>query len=164
MALIRADYPRNGFNPPQTLVRSSHSLTIYVNGQAVGLINGWNPNQNRQVTPIYEINADTSGLVLENVPGNIQNLTVSINRYDIWPSRMEQAFGTIDLVMLTNQQSPFQVQEFWKSPSGATEQWQYDGCWFTQIGRNIRSDDQRIVNVNASLMYVTRSKIQGITT
>lgn len=156
-------YPRTQYNPPDTLARSSHSLTIKVNGVTIGLINGWNPQQNRQITPIYEINSDTSGLPLENIPGNVQNLTISISRYDIWPTRMEQAFGTVDLTMLSNQQSGFSVQETWVSPSGGTEIWQYDGCWFENIGRQFKSDDNRIVNVNATLRYVHRTKIQGLT-
>lgn len=155
-------YPKTQFNPPDTLVRSSHSLTIKVNGVTIGLINGWNPSQNRQITPVYEINSESSGLPLENIPGNVQNLTVAVQRYDIWPVRMEQAFGTVDLTMLSNQQTPFAVQEIWVSPQGALEIWQYEGCWFENVGRAFRSDDTRIVNVNATLRYVYRTKVQGL--
>ncbi len=155
-------YPKTQYNPPDTLVRTSHSLTIVVNGKSIGLINGWNPNQTRTITPIYELNAETSGLVLENIPGNVGGLTVAVSRYDIWPTRMEEVFGTVDLTMLSNQQSPFSVQERWNSPTGGLEVWQYEGCWFSSIGRAFRSDDTRIVNVNATLAYVYRSKIQGL--
>lgn len=156
---MAAGYNKNQYNPPDTLARSSHALTIKVKGQIVGMINGWNPQQNRDVTPIYELNAETSGLPLENIPGNVRNLTISVNRYDLWVSRLEEAFGTVDLTMLSNQQSPFTVQELWAKPDGSTETWEYEGCWFTNIGRNLRSDDNRIVNVNASLMYVYRRKV-----
>src|SRR3990167_5318872 len=157
-------FPRNGSNPPDTLVRSSHSLSIVIDSVTIGLINGWNPQQNRQITPVYELDVATSGLPLENVPGNVQNLTISIQRYDIWPTRMEQAFVKVDLYMLSNQQSPFSVQELWTSPSGGVEAWEYNGCWFENIGRTFRSDDTRIVNVNASLRYVYKSRLQSITT
>lgn len=154
---------KNAYNPPNTLTRSSHSLTIYApNGQAIGMINGWSPTQSRTITPIYELNMDSSGLPLENVPGNVTNLTITISRYDLWPSRMEQAFGTVDLTMLSNQQSGFTVREKWVAPSGQTEEWLYEGCWFEQIGRQFKSDDNRIVNVNATLRYVHRTKMQGI--
>ena len=43
------------FPVPETLVRTSHSLTIRANGQTVGLINGWNPTQSRTITPIFQI-------------------------------------------------------------------------------------------------------------
>ena len=155
-------YPKTQFNPPDTLVRSSHSLTIIARGKAIGLINGWNPQQNRAINPIYELNSETSGLILEKVPGNIQGLTIEVQRYDIWPTRMEEAFGTIDLTMLSNQQAPFAVQERWTSPTGTLEVWQYEGCWFSKIGRAFRSDDTRIVNVNATLEYVFRTRVQGL--
>lgn len=152
-------YNKNQFNPPDTLARTSHSLSIIFNGNRIGLINGWNPQQSRDVNPIYELNSETSGLPLENIPGNVKGLTVSVNRYDLWSARMEEVFGTIDLVMLSNQQSPFSVIEEWSKPDGSKESWEYSGCWFTNVGRNLRSDDNRIVNVNASLTYVYKRKL-----
>lgn len=159
--MATAGFNKNAFNPPETLTRTSHSLTIKVNGVTIGLISGWNPQQNRDVNPIYELNVETSGLPLENIPGNVRNLTISINRFDLWVQRIEQAFGTVDLTMLSNQQSPFTVQELWTKPGGGQEVWEYTGCWFTNIGRNLRSDDNRIVNVNASLIYVYKRLVQS---
>lgn len=147
---------KNGFNTPETLVRSSHALTIVSNGITIGLINQWSPKQSRQITPVYEINFETSGLPYENIPGNVQNLTLDIQRYDLWTNRMEQAFGTVDLTMLSNQKSPFQVEEYWTAPSGQTEVWRYLGCWFNNVGRTFSSNDTRVVNVNASMTYVYR--------
>ena len=158
-----ADYGfnRNEYNPPETVSRTSHSMSIIFDGQRVGLINGWNPQQNRDVNPIYELNVETSGLPLENIPGNVRGLTISINRFDVWTSRMEQVFGSVDLSMLSNQKRPFTVQEEWTYPDGTTKEvWAYEGCWFTNIGRNLRSDDQRMVNVNASLAYVYKRRLQ----
>jgi hypothetical protein len=154
-------FNKNQYNPPNTTTRTSHSLSIIVNGQRIGLINGWNPQQNRDVNPIYELNVETSGLPLENIPGNVRGLTIGVNRFDVWPSRMEQVFGTVDLSMLSNQQSPFSVQEEWTWPDGTTKEvWLYEGVYFTSIGRNLRSDDQRFVNVNASLVYIFKRKLQ----
>lgn len=150
---------KNQYNPPDTMVRTSHSLSILVNGARVGLISGWNPTQSRDVNPVYELNVETSGLPFENIPGNVKGLTVSINRFDVWTARMEEVFGSVDLVMLSNQQSPFTVVEEWTKPDLTKESWEYTGCWFTQIGRNLRSDDNRIVQVNASLIYVYKRKV-----
>ena len=79
---------------------------------------------------------------------------------------METAFGAIgsdgDLMMLSKQDSPFEVRELWKYPARdneATEVIVYSGCWFSNIGRNYRSDGDRIINVNATLEYVKRSKL-----
>lgn len=152
-------YPKTPYNPPETLVRTSHSLTIKANGVTIGLLQGWSPQQSRQITPIYEINQESSGLPLENVPGNVQNLTISVQRYDLWTKRMEEAFGTRDLTMLSNQNSGFSVQEFWTYPSGQQEVWEYTGCWFESLGRSFSSTDNRIINVNATLRYVHRYKV-----
>lgn len=153
-------------SPPGTLVRTSHSLTIKVNGQVIGLINGWNPAISRTITPIYQIATfhmgTRSGEKVEAVPGNITGQTIGIQRYDLYTSRMEQAFGTTDLTMLSNQLDPFEVIERWQfpdtpmRPGGGNEILRYTGCWFSNIGRNYRSDGDRIINVNATLEYVRR--------
>jgi len=153
-------------NPPQTLVRTSHSLTIRANSQSIGLINGWNPTISRTITPIYEIKTRTSGDPLEKVPGNVTGQTIAIQRYDLYKGRMETAFGTPDLMMLSLQDAPFDVIERWIFPDsaavgGGTEVIRYEGCWFSNIGRNYRSDGDRIVNVNATLEYVKRVLVQA---
>lgn len=174
---------------PITRVRTSHALTIKANGITVGLINGWNPTQGRTATPIFEVDVNDSGNPIEIMPGNMNGLTVTINRFDAYISRMEEAFNTPDLVMLTRQNQPFDVIERWRLPSsvafsvgpgvtGTTsagplpiasaspfteeERFLYTRCWFTSIGRTLRSDDNRIVNVNASLMYTKKLKVTGI--
>lgn len=152
-------------NPPQTLVRSSHSLTIRVNGESIGLINGWNPTISRTITPVYELRTRTSGDPLEKVPGNVTGQTIAIQRYDLYVSRMETVFGTRDLMMLSLQDAPFSVLERWVFPDspavgGGTEIIEYQGCWFSNIGRNYRSDGDRIVNVNGTLEYTVRRLVQ----
>jgi hypothetical protein len=191
---------------PITRVRTTHALTIKANGHTIGLINGWSPTQGRTATPVFEVGTDNSGNPTEIVPGNVSGLSVSINRFDAYVHRMEEAFGTPDLVMLTRQNQPFDIIEVWKipnlsggynnlirsgafTPSGAAttvksdiygdipvgvqassdlptpfvdeERFVYSGCWFTSIGRTLRSDDNRIVNVNATIMYTKKLKIAG---
>lgn len=158
-------------SPPGTLVRSSHSLTIKVNGEIIGLINGWNPTISRTITPVYQIATfhinTRSGDPVEKVPGNITGQTIAVQRYDIYTKRMEIAFGTTDLMMLTQQLDPFEVIERWQypdtqlRPGNGTEIISYGGCWFSNIGRNYRSDGDRIVNVNATLEYTKRSLVQA---
>lgn len=151
--------------PPSTLVRTSHALTIKVGGNTIGLINGWTPAQSRTVTPIFELDIDNSGDPVECMPGNMSGMTVSINRYDIYTQRMEEAFGTTDLTMLSRQGQPFEVFEIWVSPGNSEEvdRFIYSGCWFTSLGRQLRSDDTRLVNVNASLIYTKKLRVSGIT-
>ncbi|MCK5612103.1 hypothetical protein KAR91_60085 [Candidatus Pacearchaeota archaeon] len=147
-------------NPPQTIVRSSHSLTIRVPGiGAIGLINGWNPTISRTITPVYEINVRTSGDPLEKIPGNVTGQTIAVQRYDLYVRRMEVAFGTPDIMMLSTQDTPFEVVERWQYPDTTIETLRYTGCWFSNIGKNYRSDGDRIVNVNATLEYVKRELV-----
>jgi hypothetical protein len=149
-------------NPPQTAVRTSHAITLKTDkGITIGLIKQWNPSQNRDINPIYELNVETSGDPLENVPGNVRNLKIKVTRYDLFTTKMEEAFGTSELVFLSDQDRPFTVQEIWRKPDGSSEGWQYSGCWFENIGKNYSSDDQRMVLVDASLAYVRRTKIGG---
>lgn len=184
---------------PVTQTRTSHAITIRSNGVTVGLINGWNPTQARTVTPIYEIGSEDSGNPDEYMPGNITGLQVNISRYDTYVSRMEQAFGTPDLVMLTRQNQPFDVIERWAIPDpilaslnksftqtnvrqisigenrvigirGAQipspfvdeERFLYKGCWFTSLGRNLSSEGNRVVNVDATLVYTKKVKMTGL--
>lgn len=149
---------------PRTQVRTGHSLTIRANGVTVGLINSWAPAQSRTITPIYEVGIDVSGIPVEYMPGNMTGLIISVQRYDTYPIRMEQAFGTPELAMLSRQSEPFSIIESWTIPgSDKKEQFVYDGCWFSSLGRTLRSDDNRIINVNASLVYTKKLKVTGIT-
>jgi hypothetical protein len=147
--------------PPSTVARSSHAITIKTQaGLTIGLIQNWAPAQQRQVTAIYELNVETSGLPWENIPGNLTGLTIAVSRYDLYTSRMEDAFGTPSLSVLTDQSSPIAVQETWTDPNGnLVEQWIYKGAWFNNIGHQYRSDDNRLVLVNGSLTYLIKTRL-----
>ena|SRR5579872_2947801 len=146
-------------NPPNTQVRTSHALTIRARGITVGVIQSWAPGMNRAITPVYEINQQTSGEPIENAPGNVGGLTISVTRYDLYTRRMEAAFGTPDVEMLGDHNNPFQVVEIWKFPDNTTESRGYLGCWFNNLGRNYSATDQRLVMVNAGISYVRRFRI-----
>jgi hypothetical protein len=140
-------------NPPNTMVRTSHAVTIRANGITVGLIQSWNVGQNRGITAVYEINQETSGEPLEKVPGNVGGLTIGVTRYDLYTKRMEAAFGTPDVMMLSDHNNPFQVREAWKFPDGTVETHVYVGCWFANVGRSYSATDNRLVMANGSLEY-----------
>ena len=142
---------------PNTSIRTDHAISIRVGGKTIGQIQDWNPQQNRTVTPAYELNSATSGDVTENIPGNITGLTITVNRYDLYNAKMEEVWGpNFNISMLTDQTNPFQVQEKWLVPNGSPEVWIYTGCWFTAIGRNHSANGDRITKVNASLAYVKK--------
>ena len=138
---------------------TSHGVSIRVGGTAVGMIQSWVPSQSRTVTPVYELKPDTSGEVIDNVPGNIGGLTITVNRFDLYKSKMEEAFGTVDMRMLTDQKTALSIKEKWAYPDATSEVWVYTGCWFTSLGRNLSATGDRIINVNAALMYIKRTKL-----
>lgn len=143
---------------PNTSVRTSHAITLRAKGVTVGMVQSWNPGQNRTVTPLYELNAATSGTVIENAPGNVGGLTLSVSRYDLYNKRMESVFGTPDSCMLSDHNNPFQVVELWTLPDGSREVYIYDGCWFTNLGRTYSATDARLVLVNATIQYARKLK------
>lgn len=147
-------------NPPNTAVRTSHAMTIRANGVTIGVIQSWNVGMTRAVTHVYEINADTSGEPIEAVPGNVGGLTIGVNRYDLYTNRMEQAFGTPNFEMLSDQNNPFDIIERWRFPTGAIEARKYEQCWFNSLGRNYSATDNRLVQVNGSITYVRKVRIQ----
>lgn len=147
-------------NPPNTVVRTSHAMTIRANGITIGVVQNWNVTLARQVAHIYEINSRTSGEPIEAVPGNVTGLTIGVNRYDLYASRMESAFGTPDMEMLGDQNNPFEVREAWRFPNNAVEARSYQGCWFSQVGRNYGATGDRLVMANGTITYVRKIKVQ----
>lgn len=143
---------------PETSIRTSHAISIYpsVGNVPIGQIQTWAPNQSRTITPAYELKSDTSGNVTENVPGNVTGLTIQVSRYDLFASKMEEVWGSSkSLWMLGNQLNPLEIREKWRGPTGTVETYLYRGCWFSQLGRNMQAQGDRIVMVNATLNYVT---------
>lgn len=144
---------------PQTGIRTSHAISISAGGRTIGQIQTWAPTQSKTITPAYELRSESSGNVTENVPGNITGLTIQVSRYDLFASKMEEVWGSSKaLWMLSNQLVPLQITEKWSSP-GLTESFVYYGCWFSQLGRNMQAQGDRIVLVNATLAYVTCTKM-----
>lgn len=143
---------------PNTSTATSHGISIRVDGRTIGMIQTWVPSQNRPATPVYELNSATSGGVLEQVPGNVGGLTITVTRYDLFKSRMEEVWG-FNMTMLSDQINPIEVREKFLHPDGTTEVDVYTGCWFTNIGKNYGAQGDRIINVNAALVYKNKVRI-----
>lgn len=156
--------------PPNTQTQTSHAITIHANGQMIGAINAWNPSQQMDVAAVFEFGQVTGpyghqfGTPYEKVPQNITAMSIEIQRYDIYTSRMEEVFGTANLEMLSSDPGManggtglFDVRERWTTPGGTNNYVViYKGCWFTNIGRNHSTTGDRIVNVNATLEYTQK--------
>jgi len=150
---------------PTTNTRTDHALSIRVGGVTVGRIQDWAPSHSRNISQVYEINVATKGGVYETIPGNISGLNISISRFDLYSSKMEQAWGPgFDIYMLSDQSTPLTINENWRNPDGTEETWTYTGCWFTSIGRSHSANGDRITRVNASLAYTRKYKSSELTT
>lgn len=149
---------------PETTVRSDNALAIRADGRTIGVVQTWAPTQSRTVTPVYEFNPAAPGEFLELVPGNMTGQTIQVTRADLYNSRMEEVWGSnFDIVMLADQTIALELREVWSNPIDSTpyarsESWIYSGCWFTQLGRNHSVQGDRIVLVNAQIMYTKRRK------
>ena len=165
------EYIKNKLDPPRersatispwTHTATSHAIAIKANGLsgAIGRIQSWSPTQSRNVQPIYEINAVTQGDVAENVPGVATGLTIQVGRYDLYSARMEKAWGPDFEIreMLCNQTNPLTIQEKWVRPDGLFSVYVYSGCWFSNLGRTMSVQGDRIINVSATIQYERKRK------
>jgi hypothetical protein len=150
---------------PTTSSRSNHAIAIRVNGVTIGRIQTWAPNQSRTVTPVYELNADNplarGGAIIENVPGNLTGMTITVTRYDLYSSKFEEVWGpSFSISLLTDQDVGLQIVEHWSNPDNTSEDYLYEDCWFTSLGRNHAVQGDRIVMVNGTLQYARVKKIR----
>lgn len=137
---------------PNTRTASQHVISIRLRGITIGLIQRWAPRQTRRMTPIYEINTVTSGRRVDIVPGNVETLQIDVDRYDLFDERMHQAFGfPASAINLADHTEPFDVQELWSTPSGVPIGTIYQGCWFTNIGREYTAQGDRVIMARGQL-------------
>jgi hypothetical protein len=148
---------------PETTVRTSHAVSIRANSVTIGQIQTWAPNQSRTITPTYQLatfhDGVGSGEVFENVPGNITGLTIQVARYDLFAYKMEEVWGGVAFWMLCKQTTALEIEERWQNPGSSAEKYLYTKCWFSQLGRNLQAQGDRIVMVNATLNYVKCMKM-----
>lgn len=137
---------------PNTRTANQHVISIRFRGVAVGLIQKWSPRQTRGMKPIYELNNITSGRRVDIVPGNVDALSVDVQRYDLFTQRMHQAFGfAASAIHLADHTNPFDVQELWIQPNGTIIGTIYRGCWFSRIGRDYSATGDRVIMADAAL-------------
>lgn len=163
----------HGIQPPNTKTQTAHAITIHANGQLIGAINEWSPKQSMEVNAVYEFGNRTGpygsdrGAPYEKIPGNITGQTIDVTRYDIYTAQMENAFGlgaSLDMLssdpgMADGGTGHLDIREHWHTPGGADDYVIiYWGCWFSSVGRTIRTTGDRIINVNATIEYTRRER------
>jgi len=156
---------------PFTATRTTHALTIHGSGPGrrgiIGAVHAFNTTQSRTTEDVFEVQSLGYGRPADVVPQNLTTRTMDIQRYDLFKRSMEQVFGkrAWELIDLTDQSHPFTLRTTWGEPGfpGITRKnvFEYTGCWFTNLGRTSSATDDRIVKVNATLVWTRRYRVAG---
>ena len=97
------------------------ALLLRSGTRTIGAIYEWSPSQRRELKRRYEVNLFNRGLPADLVPGSLTESTIKVGRLDLYTDQMESAFGTREIVHLTDQVRPFNVQEVWLAPGGGDQ-------------------------------------------
>lgn len=149
---------------PNTRTRLDHALTIRTgSGRAIGAVKTFSYAQSRSIDEEFEVNAQGSGMPVDLVPQNVTRREIRIERYDLYTKIMEEVFGTSELVVLTDQYRPFVLREIWKGPAGiltgGQRIYQFTGCWFSDLGRTMSTDGNRVVMADATVTWTDRVRV-----
>lgn len=149
---------------PNTRTRLTHALTIRSgNGRVVGALKAFSPAQSRVVEEEYEVDAQASGMPIDLVPQIVNRREIRVVRYDLYNRLMEEAFGTDEIVVLADQSRPFALREVWRGPAGVLvggqRIYEYRGCWFTDIGRTLDADSDRVSAADATIVWQSRDRV-----
>lgn len=150
---------------PRTQTRTSHGFLIRVaGGRVIGAAQGVNFSFTRQVDEEYEIDQVSNGTPVDMIPQNLTGRRMSIRRYDLWTQPMEQSFGTgFEYTQISDQRRPFAIQEIWRSPVGillgGRRVYQYNGCYFASLGREVAVEGSRIIMANAEVVFANRVRV-----
>ena len=161
---------------PRTRTRTTHALTLHAVSNApsssllgvgvrrgvIGAVHVLGVSQTRTIEDVFDVDMYGSGQVADVVPQNLTQRTMRVSRYDLYSTLMEQVFGD-ELIDLTDQAHPFTLRTVWREPgsplSSRRRGYEYSGCYFQDLGRNLSSDDTRIVNVDATLVWTRRRRV-----
>lgn len=151
-------------DPNNLQTMSYHGAQIVVNNAIIGRIQSWQPDgaYNRDGEHVYELSRVTIGKPIDYVPGKATGFTVSFTRTEIWNQEFELAlgFGSV-FADLTDQTSPFTVQEFLYQGQNVYRVWEYRGCWLKAKNPEAWTSDGNYVHrVTGQLAYVARIKTQ----
>jgi hypothetical protein len=149
---------------PETRARLTHAYTLRTSkNQIIGGVFRTVVRQARRVDFKYEIDVNGHGKPTDVVPEEMTAQTLSITRWDLYTSLMEEALGTDEIIVLTDQRRGLRLREQWLAPTSILNsrgrRYQYGPCFFTDLGRELGAEGPRTVSVNAELVWLDRKKI-----
>jgi hypothetical protein len=172
-------YTDNGVKFPATRTVTSYALTLHgrIKGlsRPIGAVKEFGVNQSLTLDQEYDVSIGNTGLPRELIPQTLNTRSIRLVRYDIYRGMFEQVFGQpFEMAMLNQQFGPISMRLTWKSPNGSpyadalratnpspeeakrskstTLVYEYQGCYFTTLGRTVSSDNV-IVMANADITW-----------
>lgn len=147
----------NGVNrAPNTRTRLTHALYIKAGRRTIGGVHLFAPTARRTVEREYEVDPNAVGLAALITPG-VEECEIRVSRYDLYLDLMEQAMGTRNMVMLTDQRVGLTFREVWRGPAGlfggGVYALDYTDCWFTDLGRQLDAKGDRVSNADATFIF-----------
>lgn len=122
---------------PNTQAAVWYAFTISVNGIAVGMLQGFNPTQSREVERVRQIMYETGPDALETVPG-ATNISVDAERIEMYKANFMQAIGR-ELVSISDLVDPIDILEEKHQPDGSTARIQYVSANISNYARRINT-------------------------
>lgn len=149
---------------PTTRTRLSHAYTLRTaQSQVIAAVFRCAVDQTREVELEYENDVNATGQPADIVPQIMSTQTFAITRWDLYTEIMEEALGTRELVMLTDQRRGLRLREVWRAPTSilnsAGRRYEYGPCYFTNVGREVDATNDRTVRANATLTWLRRRRI-----
>src|SRR5687768_146493 len=110
----------NGQRIPVSKTVTSYALTIHatvgLRRGVVGAIHEISTAQTLAIDEEYEIDALARGFPRELIPQIVSGRTITVQRYDLYRSTLEQVFGEPELVTLADQTGPLSLRLTWRAP------------------------------------------------
>lgn len=153
---------------PLTRTRTSHGFTLHAayQGRApriIGALQSVHFGQSRPVDDEFEVEANATGLPIDQVPQTLSRREISFDRFDTFSTILEEIFGGAELIMLIDQAHPLAIREVWKDPSGllttTTRAYQYNNVYMVDFDRQMSSTDSRIVGTKVVFKYRNRIRV-----
>lgn len=149
---------------PTTRARTTHAYSLQTaRGQTIGAVFRSEARQSRDIKFKYEVDVNANGQPADIVPGVMTAQTFSITRFDLFDEILEEVFGEFEIEMLTDQTRGWRIREVWRAPSSILNsrgrRYEYAPAYFSDLGRSQGADDDRLVRVNAQLVWLNKRKI-----
>jgi hypothetical protein len=155
----------NSLRPsPNTHVRTTHGLTLRTKaGRVIGAVQTMQTPQSRAVSVERQIDRRAHGKPARLIPQQLTTHTISIVRLDLNRAAMEEALGTSDIVVLTDQFLGLRLREQWAGAAGVvlggTKRYDFSECFLTDLGHEYAATDDRISRGNCTLVWTDKLPI-----